>query len=222
MAGWDASETASRGEGKPEQKFNEKATVVAALYAPDEPKLTILPIRYAFSLFFLAFLQCSFPYIQLPPLYFLLFCHFLSTLLFVSPRLLPFTLFLFPLFSSFNFSPVLLSVPSAYFATPCSHLIFLSLDSFISFYFSHNFAYFLSVYFSSLIFLFLLFLFLYNACSPPRSLSFDSFSPLLIRFFFSLSFQLFPADRSLFRKSSFFLSYFLYVVCLVPSIVDFD
>lgn len=165
MAGWDASETASRGEGKPKQKFNEKATVVAALYAPDEPKLTILPIRYAFFLFSLAFLQCSFPYIELPPLYFLLFCHFLSTLLFVSPRLLPFTLFLSPLFSSFNFFPVFLSVPSAYFATPCSHLIFLSLDSFISFYFSHNFLYFLSVYFPSLIFLLLLF-FSFVTCAP--------------------------------------------------------
>lgn len=48
MGGWDASETASRREGKPKQKFNEKATVVAALY---ERKLSIPPIRYAFYLF---------------------------------------------------------------------------------------------------------------------------------------------------------------------------
>lgn len=48
MGGWDASETASRQEGKPKQKFNEKATVVVALY---ERKLSIPPIRYAFYLF---------------------------------------------------------------------------------------------------------------------------------------------------------------------------
>lgn len=104
----------------------------------------------------------------LPFSFYFAFCFTAST---------PFHFVPLPLFSSFNFFPVLLSVLSAYFATPCSHLIFLSLDSFISFYLCHNFAYFLSVYFSSLIFLFLLFLFLYNACSPPRSLCFGSFSP---------------------------------------------
>lgn len=66
MGGWDASETASRREGKPKQKFNEKATVVVALY---ERKLSIPPIRYAFYLFSLFCLTllafCFFPYIQL-------------------------------------------------------------------------------------------------------------------------------------------------------------
>lgn len=62
MGGWDASETASRREGKPKQKFNEKATVVAALYERKLFHRSDTP--FIFSLYF-ALPFCFFPYIQL-------------------------------------------------------------------------------------------------------------------------------------------------------------
>lgn len=122
------------------RNLTRKPPVVADVYAPNERKLTILPIRYAFFFSFsltLLFLQ-TFPPLYPTPLRFIFFSStifFLLHFLLLLRRLCspPFTLFLFSLSSSSfvflaSFSLFLLSF----------HLIFLQLDTFASLYFCHS------------------------------------------------------------------------------------
>ena len=137
MAGWDASETANQGEGKPRQKFNEKATGGRWRLCPERTKTNHSTDQIRFFLLFLPYpsLFANVPSLtsNSPSLFFLFLCHFLSTSFssFASPPLLSFQfvpLFPYPLdrFSRL-FLPLLLPFRLIFFTTRYSCLsLFLS------------------------------------------------------------------------------------------------